>query len=206
MIKLPGSWPTPSSTWHVGIGGAVTEIRSEERPARAGKPLTGRVRAEVTCSVCQKTGHNARNKKKCRSAFVEAPANEVHDKTVVSPEQLAKSWLVRAQERVARLSREPTRKQPSAAVVESVRTLLSLLYLVDMKPSRIIATADGGISLWFIRERYKAILDISNDYPDIAVFAESTKDSEQRVSEVSFLRSHRELIPTLMKIWVSRLA
>jgi hypothetical protein len=65
MIKLPGSIPTPSSTWHVGLGGAVTEIRPE-RPARAGKPLTGRVRAESTCSVCLKTGHNARNKKKCK--------------------------------------------------------------------------------------------------------------------------------------------
>jgi hypothetical protein len=65
MIKLPGSFPTSSSTWHVGLGGAVTEIRPE-RPARAGKPLTGRVRAECTCSVCGEIGHNARNKKKCK--------------------------------------------------------------------------------------------------------------------------------------------
>lgn len=141
-----------------------------------------------------------------QSAFVEISANEVHDKTAASSEKLAKSWLVRAQDRVARLSREPTRTPPNSAVAESVRTLLSLLYLVDMKPSRIVATADGGMSLWFLRERYKAQLEISNDCPHIAVFAETASGSDPKISEVSLLRSHKELIPALMKIWVSRLA
>lgn len=141
-----------------------------------------------------------------QSAFAAVPSNEARDNTTASPGSLNRNWLVRAQERVARLSREQARAQLSHAVVEAVRDLLSLLYLVDMKPSRIVATAEGGISLWFIRERYRAVLEISNDSPSIAVFAETQNGSEPKISEISLLRSHGELIPALMKIWVSLLA
>jgi len=71
--KLAGRFPEPSSSWLVGRGGAVHELRPGADPAmapeaaRPGRPLTGRQRAESTCSACGGTGHNARNRKKCPS-------------------------------------------------------------------------------------------------------------------------------------------
>lgn len=61
MISLP----TPSSSWIVGLGGAVYEVKPDGKKvaARAGKPLISRPRAKGTCSACGQTGHNASNRK-----------------------------------------------------------------------------------------------------------------------------------------------
>ena len=61
MISLP----TPSSSWIVGLGGAVCEVKPDGKKvaARAGKPLFGRPRAKGVCSACGQTGHNASNRK-----------------------------------------------------------------------------------------------------------------------------------------------
>lgn len=95
-----------------------------------------------------------------------------------------RSWLVRAQDKVSRLTREPTRVHPTHAVVQSVKDVLTLLHLIDLKPSRIVATAEGGISLWFSQQRYKAVIEVSNDSPDRAVIAEMPEGTQARVSEV----------------------
>ncbi len=57
--------PTPSSSWVVGLGGAVYEVKPDGKKvsARAGKPLIGRTRAKGVCSACRRKGHNSSNKK-----------------------------------------------------------------------------------------------------------------------------------------------
>lgn len=51
--------PTPSSTWNIGPGGAVSQVGGKRR----GRPLTGQQRAPSTCSACGALGHNSRSKK-----------------------------------------------------------------------------------------------------------------------------------------------
>lgn len=109
-----------------------------------------------------------------------------------------RNWLVRAQDKLERLRSEQRPKQPNNDVVESVRNALSLLYLANMKPSRIVATAEGGISLWFIRDGYKALLEISNDSPRSAAFAEISNGNYPIISEISLTCG--ELIPALTKV------
>lgn len=59
------SLPIPSSSWVIGLGGAVYEVKPDGKKvsARAGKPLISRPRAKSTCGACKQTGHNASNRK-----------------------------------------------------------------------------------------------------------------------------------------------
>jgi len=118
----------------------------------------------------------------------------------MSAGQADRNWLARAQERLSQIALEPSRVQPEPAVIESVATLLRLLFLLNMKPQRIVATAEGGVSLWFIRERYRAMLEIPNDEPTVAVLAETKEGYPPQISEISLMRSYSEILPAMTRL------
>lgn len=62
-------------------------------------------------------------------------------------------------------------RPPSPAVARAIERLLPAMSRSGVRPSRIVAQAEGGISLWFRDERGKASLGIDNEDPDVAVVA-----------------------------------
>lgn len=64
------------------------------------------------------------------------------------------------------------------AVASSIKSLLSALSLAGIKPRRIVATAQGGISLWFAAEGRKVQFEVSNDDPYTALLVADHAESE----------------------------
>lgn len=185
----------------------VDTLKSGPKVQRSRAPRPGSLRASTIESRLTPqemvTSSQSSIEGQWRSAFEAAASYDKGVRARFPSDESNRNWLFRAQERLARLASEPAAVQPVPAVIESVRSLLSLLFLLGMKPSRIVTTAEGGVSLWFVRERYKALLEISNDSPGLVVLAETARGYEPHITEIPLVPGSREILRTMKRIFFS---
>jgi hypothetical protein len=72
------------------------------------------------------------------------------------------SWLDRARAKVQRLAAERD-TPPSPAACAIADEVLAACFAIDLKPSRIVPHAGGGVSVYFFRDGRRAHVSIDND-------------------------------------------